>query len=81
MCRPTSGAIRTAWRTFGHLDELVVKEVHRAGSYGMQFGPITFLERADNTAWMLDVKFHGAPAAGEVVASAHSAEATRDFYH
>jgi len=41
----------------------------------------TFLERADNTARMLDVKFHGAPAAGEAVAGTHSAEATRDFYH
>ncbi|TSE31393.1 alpha-E domain-containing protein [Tepidimonas charontis] len=38
----------------------------------------TFLERADNTARMLDVKFHGAPAGGVVDGSG---ETTTDFYH
>ncbi len=40
----------------------------------------TFLERADNTARMLDVKFHAAAAAG-LADGASGGEATRDFYH
>lgn len=47
----------------------------------------TFLERADNTARLVDVKFHAAPgnlagAAGhEGIHRAHSAQKDHDFYH
>jgi uncharacterized alpha-E superfamily protein len=40
----------------------------------------TFLERADNTARILDIKFHGAPSSGQ--ADLHSGETTQfDFYY
>ena len=39
-CRPTSAATRTTSRyVLDHLGELVVKEVHGAGGYGMLVGP------------------------------------------
>lgn len=41
----------------------------------------TFLERADNTARLLDVKFHGAPDESNTVAAEAEAEQPLDFYY
>ncbi len=44
----------------------------------------TFLERADNTARLLDVKYHGVAQPGSLVANARGEDASEqhlDFYH
>jgi uncharacterized alpha-E superfamily protein len=41
----------------------------------------TFLERADNTARMLDVKFHATPTEAATPGAPAGVDATHDFYH